>query len=160
MLKYRLKELDIKITELANYLSISRPTMYKFIEMYDDGNKNELANSICGLFDYIEKNELIDKKNVINYILKNVATINETPSNEVDLFAEKIIKSLNGSNSESKKTIINYLINNNNLDDLFNYLIDATNSLNKSRKSKKDVAKIQSLKRIVGIYENDIKESK
>ena len=35
MLRERLKNMEIKITELADYLQISRPTMYKFIEYYD-----------------------------------------------------------------------------------------------------------------------------
>lgn len=32
MLKERLKEIDLRIAELADYLQISRPTMYKFID--------------------------------------------------------------------------------------------------------------------------------
>ena len=38
MLKERFKEIDLKITVLADYLQISRPTMYKFIDMYEEGN--------------------------------------------------------------------------------------------------------------------------
>ena len=30
MLQQRLRELEIKITELSEYLQISRPTLYKF----------------------------------------------------------------------------------------------------------------------------------
>lgn len=160
MIKDRLKELDIKITELANYLSISRPTMYKFIEMYDGGGKKELTNSICGLFDYIEENDLIDKKNVINYILKNNTTVNDIASNEADSFIKSIVERFKSGDDERKKQIINYLISNDELDDLFSYLIDASNSSNKKRKTKKDDAKCQSLKRIIGIYKNDIKENR
>ena len=36
MLKERLKDMDIRITELAEYLQVSRPTMYKFIDYYEE----------------------------------------------------------------------------------------------------------------------------
>ena len=160
MIKDRLKELDIKITELANYLSISRPTMYKFIEMYDEGNKKELTSSICDMFDYVEQNELIDKKNVINYILKNVAVISDASSEEAGSFAKYVIDKLKSENNDNKKIIIEYLAQNDDLDDLFSYLIDASNCSSKKKKTKKDDAKAQSLKRIIGIYKNDTKENK
>ena len=145
MIKERLKELDIKITELANYLSISRPTMYKFIEMYDDGNRKELTNSICSLFEYIESNEFIDKKNVISYILHNIAVV----SDDKDEIA-----------TDDKKTIINYLLRNNDLDELFNYLVEASISSRKEKKTKKDENKTRSLERIIGIYNKEKKENK
>ena len=53
MLEDRLKELDIKKTELANYLDISRPTMYKFIESYDNGEFETINKKVLKLFDYI-----------------------------------------------------------------------------------------------------------
>ena len=159
MIKERLKELDIKITELASYLSISRPTMYKFIEMYDEGNKKELTNSISLLFDYIEQNDLIDKKNVVSYILTNIASIEDAPLGEEPL-AKNISDCLKSSDSEIKKQIMEYLINNNDLDELFAYLIEASISSNKKKKTKKDDAKTQSLQRIIGIYKKDIKEKK
>ena len=36
-IREQLKEKDIKITELADYLGITRPTLYKFIDIFDDG---------------------------------------------------------------------------------------------------------------------------
>ena len=160
MIKERLKELDIKITELASYLSISRPTMYKFIEMYDEGNKKELLNSICLLFDYVEQNDLIDKKNVVNYILTNIAVVSEPSISGDDSTVNNIIGYLKSPDNSDKKQLIEYLAKNNDLDELFVYLIDAYQSSNKKRKTKKDEAKTQSLNRIIGIYKKDLKERK
>ena len=73
MIRTRLKELNIKITELADYLQISRPTLYNFIMSYDDEDRAGIPSGICDLFKYIEKSELIDKRNVVNYIIQNLS---------------------------------------------------------------------------------------
>ena len=87
MLDDRLKELDIKKTELANYLEISRPTMYKYIELYDSNNLSEINKKVLKLFDYITENKLIGKNNVISYILNNLTNVKELESNdEINLF--------------------------------------------------------------------------
>ena len=69
MIRQRLKELDIKITEIAEYLQFSRTTMYKFIEAYDSGDYGEINKRVLALFHYIDDNDLIDKRNVINFVL-------------------------------------------------------------------------------------------
>ena len=109
MIKERLKDLDIKITELAGYLSISRPTMYKFIDMYDAENKKDLSNFICELFDYIDTNELIDKKNVINYILSKVVITDDTSSDGNVRLIKEMGDCINRGNNSSKKDVIRYL---------------------------------------------------
>ena len=75
MLRNRLRELDLKITELADYLQISRPTMYKFIEYYENSEFDLINKKVLKLFNYIAEHELIGKKNVINYILNNLVNL-------------------------------------------------------------------------------------
>lgn len=55
MLKEMLKKLDIKITELSDYLKISRPTLYKFIDYYDKNNTKQMDKRLVDLFNYIKK---------------------------------------------------------------------------------------------------------
>ena len=45
-LKEKLSSLKIKISELSQYLSISRPTLYKYIELYEDDKYDEINISI------------------------------------------------------------------------------------------------------------------
>ena len=78
MIRERLKDIDVKITELANYLNISRPTMYKFIDSYETGEKESVSKSVLQLFDYIESDETIGKNNVIAFILNNLVDVKET----------------------------------------------------------------------------------
>lgn len=103
MIQNRIKKMDIKITELANYLQISRPTMYKFIEYYDNNQKQLINHNVRKLFDYIIENEMLDKRNVINYIFSNIATIKEMESEE-ELSIIKTIRKYIISNPKSEKT--------------------------------------------------------
>lgn len=131
MIKDRLKSLDIKITELANYLSISRPTMYKFIELYDEGNKGELTNAICGLFDYIEEHELIDKKNVVSYILTNMSVLKG--DNDKEESNSEIITYLKLNNDSEKIRFIKVFISDDDYDNVARYLL----YIEKLKKKKK-----------------------
>lgn len=69
MIKERLIDLNIKITELANYFNISRPTMYKYIESFDNDDFEKIPKSIYDLFVFIKENKLIGKINVIDYVI-------------------------------------------------------------------------------------------
>lgn len=157
MIKERLKDLDIKITELAGYLSISRPTMYKFIDMYDAGDKKDLSNFMCELFNYIDTNELIDKKNVINYILSKVVITDDTSSDENMKMIKEIGDCINQDNNSSKKDVIRYLVKNDDLDELLKFIVDCSLSSKNKKITKKDESRIQALKRIQGIYTKEKK---
>ena len=63
--------MELKITELSGYLQLSRPTMYKFIEAYDVGDRSVINKHVLKLFKYIDENPLIGKRTVISYILTN-----------------------------------------------------------------------------------------
>mgnify|MGYP003301601296 CR=1 FL=1 len=75
MLRERIKQMDLKVTELSDYLQISRPTMYKFIEYYDEQNFDLINRKVLKLFNYISENEFIGKKTVISYILNNLVEL-------------------------------------------------------------------------------------
>ena len=132
MLRDRLKDLDLKITELAEYLQISRPTMYKFIEYYDNYEYELINKKVLKLFNYIMDNELIGKKNVINYILSHLIEVKEM-GDDSDVELMRKIKKILISNSESKKCqFLNIIINNNCFDDIIIYLVNIYSLLNKN----------------------------
>jgi hypothetical protein len=157
MIKERLKELDIKITELANYLQISRPTMYKFIDSYDSGKKSEVSNSVLKLFDYIEESELIAKKNVINYILNTMVTISENDESEVNEIMS-IIREYISSNSNSEKTqFITKIITTTQFDTVIHYLIEISPLLKKRKLTDSEKEKMLMYNSIIKMY-SGIKE--
>ena len=133
MLRDRLKSMDLKITELADYLQISRPTMYKFIEYYDSQEFDLINKNVLKLFNYINEHELIGKKNVINYILTKLTDVKEMgDSDDIDVI--KIIKKYIISNPESKKS--QFLITcatRDDFDDVISYLVKIAPLLKKRK---------------------------
>ena len=141
MIKERLKELEIKITELAQYLQISRPTMYKFIESYDGGKKKEVNKNVKKLFDYIEDNPLIGKRNVINYILSRMSVPQENDTSEVN----EIIQSVT-SHSQ--------------FDVVVHYLTEIEALLKKKKLTDEEKIKLIPYQQIISIYTQPKKEEK
>ena len=121
----KLDLLNIKISELAQYLNISRPTLYKFIELYES-NKNLLRKKYLELFDYINNNLYLTKIDVIKFIIEKFNKPKDLNNEDLD----KLISIL--ENSEEYKTLIKvfntYLIHLNSKDkqkeikQLINYL--------------------------------------
>jgi len=63
-----LKAMQLRLTELEEYLNISRPTLYKYVEYFESGKQNLMNPVVKDLFKYIEKNKSLTKKEVISYI--------------------------------------------------------------------------------------------
>lgn len=152
MLDDRLKDLDIKKTELASYLDISRPTMYKFIESYDNGEFETINKKVLKLFDYISNNALIGKNNVINYILNNIAEVKEMESKEeVDLF--KNVRRYILANPDSEKTkFLDLVCKKTNYDLIIHYLVEITPLLKKRKLTAEEEKLLKPYNDIISKY--------
>ena len=106
-MRKELKELDIKITELADYLGISRPTMYKYIDSFESKSSESIPHTIISLFEYIKGSKIINKRNVINYILNNVKLRGDSELSPEELLIESFSKfiKIHGVQSEKVKFI-------------------------------------------------------
>lgn len=160
MIKERLKELEIKITELANYLQISRPTMYKFIECYDEGKKKEVNKGVKNLFDYIEDNPLIGKRNVINYILTKMSAVQDTDTSEVNAIVQKIKEYVSNNPSSEKTQFIETCLSQSQFDIVVHYLMEIVPLLKKKRLSDDEKKKLIPYQSIISIYTTVKKEDK
>lgn len=143
MLRVRLKQIELRITELADYLQVSRPTMYKFIEYYDSGKYGLINKDVLTLFNYIVENELVGKKNVINFILTNLVYVREPSVNEkssVILAVENLLK----SNPESKKSrFLTDCFLSDRFNDIIYYLLDVSDIIKKDTPTITEKKKIQ-----------------
>lgn len=158
MIRERLKELEIKITELADYLQVSRPTMYKFIDLYDSGNKKDVNASMCKLFDYIEKNQLIGKRNVINYILTEMSTVKDVDTSETNAII-KVVKEYISNNPNSEKTqFIEKCTEQSTFDIAIHYLLEVLPLLKKKKLTKEEEEKLAPYREIISIYTQTKKE--
>ena len=135
MLRERIKQMDLKVTELSDYLQISRPTMYKFIEYYDEQNFDLINRKVLKLFNYISENEFIGKKTVISYILNNLVELKPIgEKNDVSVI-NKLRKNI-VENPESKKSkFLEMCVTTKFFDELINYLPDIADISKKRKKS-------------------------
>lgn len=154
MLREKLKDMDLGITELANYLQVSRPTIYKFIDYYEVGRFDEINNKILKLFNYIVENELAGKKNVINYILNNLVEVKDVGGNdEGDLI--KAIKKYIISNPESKKSKFFKICTQKDVfDELIFYLVDINEIVKKRKISNEELLLIEPYKEFIEKIKN------
>ena len=149
MLREKLKDMDLRITELADYLQISRPTMYKFIDYYEENRFDEINNKTLKLFNYIMENELAGKKNVINYILNNLVEIKNIGGDEENELI-KSIKHFIISNPQSKKSqFFKMCVQKDIFDELIFYLVDISTIIKKRKPTKEELQVITPYREIV-----------
>ncbi|MCL2598585.1 MAG: hypothetical protein FWD76_01565 [Firmicutes bacterium] len=67
-IRERLQQLQMRTSELATYLEISRPTLYKYIELYDAGVRDGINKRVLKLLGYIDENKAIGKRGIIAYV--------------------------------------------------------------------------------------------
>ena len=134
-LRDRLRELGIKIVDLANMLDISRPTLYKHIESYETNMLENLDSSYIALFNYITQNEFINAKNVFIYITQNILRLKER-----DFQGSMAI-----TGNAQKDAFITLLLESNRFDDLLGYFISCYELLQKDTLSDESKAFLQPL---------------
>ncbi|WP_285818802.1 hypothetical protein [Helicobacter bilis] len=134
-LRDRLRELGIKIVDLANMLDISRPTLYKHMESYEKNMLENLDSSYIALFNYITQNEFINAKNVFIYITQNILRLKEKD------FQNKVAITGNAQ----KDVFITLLLESNRFDDLLGYFISCYELLEKDTLSDESRAFLQPL---------------
>lgn len=123
MIRQKLRDIDLKITELADYLKITRPTLYKFIDSYDNGDRETINKKVLSLFDYLENNPLAGRNTILNFILNNLI-IEKELGESADVTRFNKIKKFVLENPEASKTkLIELLIMKPEMDLIADYLI-------------------------------------
>lgn len=139
-LRDRLRELGIKIVDLANMLDISRPTLYKHIESYETNALENLDTSYIALFNYITQNEFINAKNVFIYITQNILRLKER-----DFQGSMAMGRVAITGNAQKDAFITLLLESNRFDDLLGYFISCYELLQKDTLSDESRAFLQPL---------------
>lgn len=149
MIRQRLRDIDLKITELADYLKITRPTLYKFIESYDNGEKDGINRKVIALFDYLENNPLAGRNTILNYILNNLVIEKELgDKTEVSKY-NKIKKYILENPYSSKTLFIENLILKTEFDQVINYLIRIEPLIKKRKLTDKETNLINPYKQFL-----------
>ncbi|MDD7618785.1 MAG: hypothetical protein PUJ43_02895 [Bacillales bacterium] len=161
MIRQRLRDIDLKITELADYLGITRPTLYKFIDSYDAGNFDSINKKVLDLFNYIEKNPLAGRNTILNYILNHLVLIKEMGEESDVALYNKVKRFLMENPEASKSRFIEEIISKDTFDSVIDYLLTIEPLLKKKRLSEKEKTQvepyIQLQKALKGASENGTK---
>ena len=64
-----INNMGLRITEISEILDVSRPTMYKFIEMYESGDKSKIDHNVLKFLEYVERNPKMQKRDILYYAL-------------------------------------------------------------------------------------------
>lgn len=64
-----LKQKDFSVTELSEYLEVTRPTLYKYFDLYDNKVLKSIPKEILKFFKLLSKNPLIGKRYLIKYLI-------------------------------------------------------------------------------------------
>ena len=135
--------MDFKITELAEYLQITRPTLYKFIDDYDQGKFETINKRVLKLFRYIDKNPLAGKKTVLTFILTNLVVEKEMgEEDEVSKFT-KIKKYILENPSSDKTAFIDLIISRKDFDTIVSFLMEIYPLLKKRKLSDEEIRKLK-----------------
>ena len=155
MLREKLRDIDLRITELADYLQISRPTMYRYIELYDSNEYDEINKKVLKLFNYIMTNPLVGKKVVINYILTNLVEVKELEckdeASDLTTIRRFILDNPNSNKSEFIKIITEKKV----FDNVISYLIDIYPLIKKRKLTDEEIEKLKLYDEINSLYEEE-----
>ena len=158
MIRERLKEIDFKLTDLSEYLKISRPTLYKFIDLYDKKNYESINNYVLSLFKYIDENPLVGKKSSINYILTNLVDEKELGTEtDVSLFMQ-IKKLIISEPDSSKAKFLELLVKKSDYNDICEYFIKIYPLLRKRNPTKEEIELLKPYDEIRNIIDTKHKE--
>ncbi len=124
LLREKLKDIDLRLVDIAQFLEISRPTTYKFIEMYELGKRDKLDSKILKFFNFIMQTPNVNKNMAISYILENLVK----PKQEY-IDKRQIISNLLEKDNNMKIEFIETLTRNDILDPILGYLLECQNIL-------------------------------
>ncbi len=109
-MREKLKNLGIRLTELSNYLGCSRPTLYKYLEDYENRNYKNIDSKVRKVFDLIIKKKTLSKIEVINFIIGINKENDET-------LLDELFKIIKADDNLQKDLIQN--IEENGIDDIY-----------------------------------------
>ncbi len=148
-MKEKLRELGIKTTELSEYMRISRPSLYKYMELYETGDTSAIPEKILRTFRYIDKYKSLTKEQIVVFVICEFSDINNSDKKE----AIRRYLLMHGPN-DAKIGLMYALIATNSLDELVPYLADSALILEEKMVDRTDLYRVS---RLVNLKSNLMK---
>ena len=136
-MKEKLRDLGIKTTELSQYMRISRPSLYKYLESYESKEYKVIPEKVLRTFRYVDKYKNLTKEQIITFVICEFAE-EETSDKK-----ESIRKYLLTKGSNDPKIELMYaLINTDILDGITHYLNEVCRILEKGELTESEIVQI------------------
>jgi len=99
----KLREVNVRLVELATYLNISRPTMYKYLELYENRDYSKIDKVTFDLFSFIDTEIDLSKPSLMNYLIYKIVPANQLGGDDrLSKVIEEVRKLSTSLNSEDK----------------------------------------------------------
>lgn len=123
-MKERLKDLGIRTTELAEYMKLSRPSVYKYIDLYENKDYKSIPEKVLRTFKYIDKYKTLSKEQIVSFIIYEFSEFQNSDKKEA-------IRNylMNKGSNDTKVDLMYQLISTDSLDDIVQYLSNASRIL-------------------------------
>ena len=150
-MKEKLRDLGIRTTELSQFMKISRPSVYKYIELYESREFNMIPEKVLRVFKYVDKYKNLSKEQIIAYIISEFSDTDVSDKKET-------IRNylLNKGANDPKIDLMYVLVTTDSLDPVIQYLGNAGRILDEG---ELDESELYQVARLVNL-KNDIMTNK
>lgn len=132
-MKDKMRELGIKMTEMAEYLKISRPTLYRYIDLYGTGGESELPPNVLNLFRFMETPG-IAKEQVISFM---IGEFGDSTDSETKDSIRRYVSSK--PDSDPKVKLISAIIASDSVDAIVPYLANSIEIMSRGPRDESEV---------------------
>ena len=126
-MKARMRELNIKMTELSEYIKVSRPTLYKYIESYENGDTASIPERVLSLFRLMDTPG-VTKEQVVTF---TITSFSDSDTNDIRDRIRNYI--LDPSSSQAKVELMYRIATTDCIDDIVPYLNGCIDILSEGR---------------------------
>ena len=142
-MKEKLRELGIKTTEMSQYMRVSRPSLYKYIELYESKDYKQIPDKVLRVFKFIDRYKNITKEQIITYTIGEFSDFDVADKKEA--IRNYLLKK---TSTDSKIELMYVLVSTTSLDEIVQYLSNAGRILDEN--DHDDLA-LQQVRRLVNL---------
>ncbi len=162
MITDRLKEIELRKKSFAELLGISRPTLDKFIEAYESGQKETVNPRVRKVFDFIEDNPFVGRNKVtefVNSLREQTDEGTQPPPEKEEDEATAIVRHFMEKNEGSPKAdFFAMATKTTDFDEVIRYLLKVKPLLRERRLTEEQIALLKPYDDIHNLMENEPEE--
>jgi len=74
----KLRNIGVRLSELSTYLNVSRPTLYKYLELFENNEKDKIDKRTYDLLNYIDNSRGLTKPILMDHLYNNyIVTVDD-----------------------------------------------------------------------------------